>query len=378
MSTRSAYVLLFGLAASVAAQDMAQLEEQITEQDVKLSAALKSATYWKTIGQSKKDELAEVLKAQKFAQGANLAAYGTTDTTAQARLAACLRTRDAAALETEKLQEQTASLASQVEAAQRERNLANETSLRRIAECESKANQTMTESALGAAKLQKSLTSLQTERVQLQQSLKEKDSANDALKNKIAAMEKEHKRKMEEIKNQGEHELAALKNQDAKVLEAHRVLQKAHAVLQKRHEELQDQSLKESQKNATEFARLQKEFQTCTEELATNKQAEEELQKKQEALKAAAMQKGAQKSAAQFQGALKNLTATKEALEVQIKDAKAMVAEKEKIAKEATKDVPDMELKLRRCRESREKTELDFEKILKRCPQKGVFLQQWP
>ena len=30
-------------------------------------------------------------------------------------------------------------------------------------------------------------------------------------------MEKEHKRKMEEIKNQGEHELAALKNQDAKV-----------------------------------------------------------------------------------------------------------------------------------------------------------------
>merc|ERR1719281_549997 len=264
---RSAYVLLFGLAASVAAQDMAQLEEQITEQDVKLSEALKSATYWKTIGQGKKDELAEVLKAQKFAQGANLGAFGTSDTTAQARLAACLRTRDAAELETEKLQEATAQLAAQVEAAQRDRNLANETSLRRVAECESKANQTMMESAATATNLQKSLTSMQSESSQLQNSLKTFESENKALNAKIVAMEKEHKHRLEEIKNQGAHELAAMKNQDAKVLQAHHVLQKAHEVLQKRHQELQDQSRADNAKQASEFQRIKKELQTCTQEL---------------------------------------------------------------------------------------------------------------
>jgi chromosome segregation ATPase len=236
----------------------------------------------------------------------------------------------------------------------------------------------MTESAAEATKLQKSLASLQSERTQLHQSLKTKESANDALKQKLLAMEKEHKRHIEEIKNQGEHELAALKNQDAKVVQAHHVLQKAHDVLQKRHQELKDQSVKEGQKIATESARLQKEFETCTEELATAQKSEQEMQKKQEALKVDAMKKGAEKSAAQFQGALKNLTATKETLEAKIKDAEAVVAEKTAFAKEARKDVPDMELKLRRCRESREKTELDFERVLKRCPQKGVFLQQWP
>merc|ERR1719387_2153484 len=164
MALRSACVLLF--ATLVATQDVAQLEEQLTQEDVKLSEALKSATYWKTIGQSKRDELAEVLKAQKFAQGANLGSFGSSDATAASRLAACLRTRDAAALETEKLQEETASLAAQVEAAQRERNLANETSLRRIAECEAKANKTTTENATEAVKLQKSLDSLKSEHTQ--------------------------------------------------------------------------------------------------------------------------------------------------------------------------------------------------------------------
>merc|ERR1719316_134545 len=197
MTLRSACVLLFGLVATVAAQDVAQLEEQITQEDVKLSEALRSATYWKTIGQSKKDELAEVLKAQKFAQGAKLSGFGNSDATAATRLAACLRTRDAAALETEKLQEETASLAAQVEAAQRDRNLANETSLRRVAECEAKANQTMTESAAQAAQLQKSLTTLQSESTNLQKSLQTVESENKALKNKLVAMEKEHKRKME-------------------------------------------------------------------------------------------------------------------------------------------------------------------------------------
>jgi len=378
MTLRSACVLFCGLVASVAAQDVAELEEQITEQDVKLSEALKSATYWKTIGQSKKDELAEVLKAQKFAQGANLGAFGATDSTAQARLAACLRTRDAAALETEKLQDETASLAAQVEAAQRERNLANETSLRRIAECESKANKTMTEGAAEEAKLQKSLTSLQSESGQLQNSLKTFESENKALNAKLLAMEKEHKRQLEEIKNQGAHELAAMKNQDAKVLQAHHVLQKAHEVLQKRHQELQDQAKKDSEKSVSELQRVQKELQTCTQELAVSRQSEAELLKKQEDVKTAAMKKGAEQSASQFQGALKNATATKAALEAEVKEAKAMVAEKEAIAKEAAKDVPDMELKLRRCIQSREKTELDYQKILKRCPQKGVFLQQWP
>jgi len=379
MTLQSACVLVFGLAALGAAQDVPQLEAQMTEQDTKLSEALKSATYWKTIGQSKKDELAEVLKAQKFAQGANLGSFATgTDATAQARLAACLRTRDAAALDTEKLQEETASLAAQVEAAQRERTLANETSLRRIAECESQANQTMTESAVEVTKLQKSLTETQAESTNLHQSIKTVESANDVLNKKLAAMEKEHKRMMEEISIKGEHELAALKNQDAKVLQAHHVLQKAHEVLKKRHQELQEESQKASQKDATEFQKVKKDLQACTQDLASAKQTEADLQKKQEDLKTAAMKKGAEQSASQFQGALKNATLVSDNLKAKIKEVEAKLAEKQQIANEATKDVPDMELKLRRCRESREKTELDYERILKRCPQKGVFLQQWP
>lgn len=376
MALRSACVLIFATLA--ATQDVAQIEGQLTEDDAKLSQALKSATYWKTIGQSKRDELAEVLKAQKFAQGANLGAFGSSDATAASRLAACLRTRDAAALETEKLQQETASLAAQVESAQRDRNLANETSLRRLAECEAKANQTMTESAAEATKLQKSLDSLKSDHSQLQQSLKSAESENTALNAKLATIQKEHKRQMEDIKNQGEHELATLKNQDAKVLQAHHVLQKAHEVLQKRHQELQDQSKADSQKHVSEFQRIQKELQTCQQDLVTAKQSEAELQKKQEALKTSAMKKGEEQTAQQFQAALKNATATKTALEAKIKEAETLVAEKEAIAKEARKDVPDMELKLRRCRASREKTELDYQAILKRCPQKGVFLQQWP
>jgi len=376
MALRSACVLLF--ATLVATQDVAQLEEQLTQEDVKLSEALKSATYWKTIGQSKKDELAEVLKAQKFAQGAKLSGFGNSDATAATRLAACLRTRDAAAMETERLQGETASLAAQVEAAQRDRNLANETSLRRIAQCEAKANQTMMQSATEAVKLQKSLDSLKSEHTQLQQSLKGAESDNAALNAKLAEMQKEHKRQMEDIKNQGEHELAAIKNQDAKVLQAHHVLQKAHEVLQKRHQELQDQSRADSAKQASEFQRIQKELQTCTQELAATKQSEAELQKKQDDLKASAKQQAAEQTSAQFQAALKNATETKAALEAKIKEKEAVLAEKEAIAKEARKDVPEMELKLRRCRQSREKSELDLQDILKRCPQKGVFLQQWP
>lgn len=365
-------------AAQVVKQDIDQLEQLLTEEDQKLSEALKSATYWKTIGQSKKDELTEVLKAQKFAQNAKLGGFGNSDATAASRLAACLRTRDAAELETERLQGETATLAAQVEAAQRDRNLANETSLRRIAECESKANETMTESAAQAAQLQKSLTTLQSESTNLQKSLQTVESENKALNAKLSAMAKEHMRQLEEIKNQGTRELAAMKNQDAKVMQAHKVLQKAHEVLQKRHKELQDAAKQENEKNAAEQQRVQKEFQTCTQELAAAKETEAELLKKQEAVKIAAMKKGAEQSVSQFQGALKNATATKATLEAKIKEAEALVAKKEAIAKEASKDVPDMELKLRRCIQSREKTELDYQKILKRCPEKGAFLQQWP
>eukprot|EP00746_Dinoflagellata_sp_MGD_P162036 gnl/MRDRNA2_/MRDRNA2_89422_c0_seq1.p1 gnl/MRDRNA2_/MRDRNA2_89422_c0~~gnl/MRDRNA2_/MRDRNA2_89422_c0_seq1.p1 ORF type:complete len:377 (+),score=123.38 gnl/MRDRNA2_/MRDRNA2_89422_c0_seq1:68-1198(+) len=376
MALRSACLLLF--ASLAATQDVNQLEEQLTQEDGKLSQALKSATYWKTIGQSKRDELAEVLKAQKFAQGANLGSFGSSDATAASRLAACLRTRDAAALETEKLQQETASLAAQVEAAQRDRSLANETSLRRIAECEAKANQTMTESATEAAKLQTNLDALKSEHSQLQNSLKTAESDNQALNAKVAAMQKEHKRQLEEIANQGELELAKLKNQDAKVLEAHHVLQKAHEVLQKRHQELQDQSKKNNEKQASEFQRMRNDLQTCQQDLVAAKQSEAELRKKQEKQLTSAMMKGAEQTRVQFQAALKNATDTKSDLEAKIKEAEALVAQKEALAKEARKDVPDMELKLRRCRESREKTELDYQNILKRCPQKGVFLQQWP
>jgi len=293
-------------------------------------------------------------------------------------LAACLRTRDAAELATPKLQLDNAGLAAEVAAAQRARSLANDISLRRIAECEAKANETMVDSAASEMKLQKSVTSLQSQYGQIQESMTKTDSENAVLQKKLKEMQKEHERKMQDIKNNGEHTLAALKNQDAKVMEAHRVLQKAHEVLVKRHKELQEQTVKDSIKNATETKRLTLEYQTCTKELATAKQTEAQMQQKQEELKAAAMKKGADENAAQFQGAVKNMTATKQVLEAKIKEGEAVLAEKVKMAQEATKDMPDMELKLRRCRQSREKTELDFQRVLKRCPQKGVFLQQWP
>merc|ERR1719387_1783376 len=172
-----------------------------------------------------------------------------------------------------------------------------------------------------------------------------------------------------------------MKSQDSKVLEAHRVLQKAHEVLQKRHAELEDKTVK-GRPNHTEIQQVRQLAKQCKTDLATSKQAEAKMQDETQKMRAAALKQGTQETDAKWSQELQNLTATKEALEVKVRNAMAESTAQEKKATVATKDVPDMELKLRRCLESREKTELDLQRVMKRCPQKAAFLQEyvqeWP
>lgn len=377
---RVVVVALF-LFAGVAAQDAAGPEQQLTGERAKLSHALKSATFWEKIGQTQKDELQQVMRAEKFAQTSSIGMHASSDSTAGARLTACLHTRDGAQVQAEHLQRENAQLAAEVEDEQRERSLANETAMRKIAECEVRVNKTMSSTTTHWEGMQQHYAALQGEHQKMQEEVQRLAKFRDEFQEKLQKQKKEQEAKLAELKKEQDSKLAEMQRQDAKVLEAHRVLQKAHEVLQKRHGELEKQAQKD-RPNHKEVQQVREESSRCAKDLAASQQAEASLKAAEQKMRADALKQGSQATDAKWQQELKNVTAAKDALELKVREATTEAVAQEKKAKVATKDIPDMELKLRRCLSSRAKTELDLQRVMKRCPQKAAFVQEyvqeWP
>lgn len=381
-------LLTIAVAVTVAvAQDVGRLQQQLAAEGEKLQQAAKAASYWQALSQKEQAELKEVLsgvhKAAKMGAGAE-----TTDSTVGARLTACLRTRDVVQMEIEKLQQENADLSSKVAEERQTRTAVNETMQRGIAECEARANETKTKNAAQYRKLQQADAALQSEHDKLTATFKSMQHEKDTLQKQAADMESSFEHKAAEMQKQHEQKMAEMAKQHAKVMEAHKVLKKAHEVLQKRHDEMEQLAEKQraqSNNYTAELKVLRVDEKACQEQLAASKQLQQKTQLEAQAVKKAAMEEGTKLSNTKWEEVVRNVTAEKNALQAKLQNVTAHADEQQKRSVAATRDIPEMETKLRQCRHSREKTELDMTKLLEKCKgKKDAFLQlqmqiqDWP
>lgn len=381
-------LLTIALATSaVLAQDAARLQQQLAAEGEKLQQAVKAANYWQALSQKEQAELKEVLsgvhKATKLGVGEE-----TQDATVGTRLTACLRTRDVVQMEIEKLQQQNAELSSKVAEERQTRTAVNETMQRGIAECEARANETMTKNAAQYRKLQQADVALQAEHEKLRATFQGMQRERDALQKQAAEMETSFEHKAAEMQKQHEQKMAEMAKQHAKVMEAHKVLKKAHEVLQKRHDEmekLEQRQRAQSNNYTAELKVLRADEKNCQEQLAASQQTQKKMEAAAQAVQKAALEEGTKLSNAKWEEIVRNVTTEKNALQAKLTNITAHADEQQRRSTAATRDIPEMEVKLRQCRHSREKTELDMQKILEKCKgKKDAFLQMqmqvqdWP
>lgn len=379
-------LLTVSVAASVVVAQDVQLQKQLVAEGEKLQKAVKATSYWQTLSQKEEAELKEVLngvhKASKYGSGAE------TDSTVGARLTACLRTRDVIQMGIDKLQRENAELSSKVAEERQARSSVNETMEHGIADCEARAKDTLARSAAEYEKLEQADAALQSEHNKLKTTLQTMQHERDALQKQTDDMKSSFDRKAAEMKKEHEQKMAEMAKQHAKVMEAHRVLKEAHAVLQKRHDEmekLEEEQKAQSSNYTAELKVLRASGKQCQDQLAASKQNQQKLQSDTELAKKAALQEGAKMSDGKWAEVVRNVTSAKEALEAKLNNVMVHASEQQKRNKAASQDIPEMETKLRQCRQSREQTELHMQKILEKCKgKKDAFLQMnmqvqdWP
>lgn len=361
------------LLASVAAQDEPELQHQLAAEEQREQMAEKAATFWQSQTQTQTAELHTALSHEKAT------ALGS------ASLTACLRTRDVVQMEMAKLQAMEQEQSEKVSTEQRLASQVNETMHSGLSECESKLTITLKNNTASVHKLEDVQGKLQKEHDDLKAAVDAAEAEKEKLENEVAQKQKEFEKEIADAKLAQEAKVANVKKQHAKVMEAHQLLKKAHEALQKQHDMMmkeEEEEHAEMNKQASQQDVLKEKMQECQMNLKNSSDSQMQMRSSEKDAHQAAHSAGAEASNQKWSKIIANMTAENEALEAKVQELKNTAEEHERKAKSVEKDIPEMQTKLRQCRASREKTELDMQKALEHCPKKDVFLQmetmQWP
>lgn len=359
--------------ASANAQEDPQLQQQLVQEQLKMQQAEKASSFWQSQTETQTAQLHDALSHEK-ATGLG-----------SASLTACLRTRDVVQMEMQKLQSTQDELSQKVSY---EKNLAskvNDTLHSGLAECEARLQVTLKNTSVAVHNLQDAQKKIQQEHDDFKASVDAAQSEQQKLHNQVAAKEKEFQKEIENAKLDQARKVANLKKQHAKVMEAHNMLKKAHETLQKQHDEMQ--KLEEKQRaqmsqEASQKDAIKEQLQQCNEYLKNSTDSQSRLRSSEKDVHQAAHSEGAQQSSEKWNEIMKNMTTQNAALQSQVEGLENKAEELQKSADNVEKDVPELQAKLRQCRASREKTELETQKALEHCPKKDSFLQlqqmEWP
>lgn len=402
--------------------DAVRLEQEVQEEELKYAKAEKEAgkaekeaAYWKALGQKEGAELKEIMHAEHYVATAGAGATGDEHTVG-ARLTACLRTRDVVQMEGEKLRKENAALQGQAAEIQATKELINNTLSQKLADTAAEASRRETELFAEQEMLQSDMDKLkgdykiaQEEQQKLQKGKQAAEVERDALKKQLAAMTKQHNEVVKAHKT---------------LKEAHQVLQRRHQDMVKQHENMMKQVAKhdeeERAKSSAKGANVTKPVVNVTKPAAMSanmtevrasapaetkkasqetEETEAKLAKCQETvnklstqdqtlhnadreLRLAAFKQGEKEGEANCKLKIQNVTAAKDAALQQSKNSELKAAAEVKRYEllvqnldDAGKARDEAETKLRQCRASREKTEVELQRVMSRTGEKSAFLQ---
>jgi len=338
-----------------------------------MEQAVKAANFWQSQTQTQTTQLHDALSHEKAT------ALGS------ASLTACLRTRDVVQMEMQKLQATQDDLSQKVNNEKLLASKVNETMHSGLAECDARLEVTLKNTSVAVHNLQDVQKKIQQERDDFKASVDAAQAEQQKLRDQVAEKEKAFQKEIQDAKLDQAQKVANLKKQHAKVMEAHNMLKKAHEALQKQHDDMQ--KVEEKQKaqrsqEALEKNALEEQLHQCKDYLKNSTDAQNKLHNSEKDMHQAAHSEGAKQSGEKWNEIIKNMTTQNAALESQVEAMTNKAAEFQKSADSVEQDIPELEAKLRQCRASRQKTELETQKALEHCPKKDSFLQlqqmQWP
>jgi chromosome segregation ATPase len=359
--------------ASATAQEIPELQQQVVQEQLKMQQAEKASSFWQSQTETQTAQLHDALSHEKAT------ALGS------ASLTACLRTRDVVQMEMQKLQMKQDDLSQK---ASYEKSLAskvNETMHSGLAECEARLEVTLKNTSVAVHNLQDAQKNIQQEHDDFKASVDAAQSEQQQLRDQVAAKDEEFRKEIEAAKLDQARKVANLKKQHAKVMEAHNMLKKAHEALQKQHDEMQKVEEKQKAQRSQEASQkdaMKEQLQQCNEYLKNSTDSQNLLRSSEKDMHQAAHSEGAKQSSEKWNEMIKNMTTQNAALQSQVDGLQNTAEQLQQSANNVEKDVPELQAKLRQCRASREKTELETQKALEHCPKKDSFLQlqqmQWP
>lgn len=348
-------------------QEKVRAEEQLVAKDERTIAAEKAQlekddqtiAYWKALGSKEETELHEMMKAEEYS-----ANHMMDKSTSGARLIACLKTRDIAQMEGEKLQKENAKLQGEVLEATHMKELINQTLSSKISQMAAKASEDANNHKASMEKLQKEQSEI------LAQFAKVKEENAKIM---------EVKRLIEQEREQLRTQLEDITKKHEKVVKAHQGLKKAHEVLQKRHDELETRA---QAVNATQLSlelhNLQRKEDDCVKQITTMNTQEKKVHETEADMRLAAFKQGTKESDQKWSAAVKNATSQRDASRYAAEYAERKAADLRATADKEKKAKDEAEVKLRQCRASREKMEIELERLNKKTGEKSSFLQLVP
>jgi len=365
----AAWCLLLVGAASQEAWQQQELRSDIKS----VEKAAKAASFWQSQTQTETVELHDALSHEKAA------ALGS------ASLTACLRTRDVVQMVMQKLQTENEDFSQKIPEEKRLASVVNQTMHTGLSDCEARLKVTLSNNTAAVKKLQDVQGELQKNQDDLKAAIDSAQKENAGFVSQVAEQEKEFAKQIVEAKALEEKKAADVKKRHAQVMKAHTMLKKAHEALQKQHEAMRETAEAQRTRRSTESAQqvsLKGQTQQCQASLQNSTSAQTQMRTSEKDVHQAAKGTGAAQSNLKWSDILKNMTEQNAALDAQVEKLEKSATEQENKAKNVVKDLPEMGQKLRQCRASREKTELDMQKALEHCPKREAFLQmqvlQWP
>jgi hypothetical protein len=346
-----------------AEEQLVKDERIITLDKQQLAKSSQSIAYWKALGTKEETELHEMMKAEEYS-----ADHMMDKSTTGARLIACLKTRDIAQMEGEKLQKENAKLQGEILEANHTKDVINQTLSLKISQIATKANKDETDHKANLEKLQKEQSEILTQFAKV----KEENA-------KIM----EVKRLVEEEREQLRKQLEEITKKHEKVVKAHQGLKKAHEVLQKRHDELETRA---QAVNTTQLSmdlrNLQRKQDDCVRQVTSMSSQEKKIHDTEADMRLAAFKQGTKESDQKWAAAVKNATSQRDASRYAAEYAEKKAADLRATADNEKKAKDEAEVKLRQCRASREKMEIELERLNKPTGEKSAFLQlvpsDWP
>lgn len=349
------------------------MQQQLVAEEQKMQQAVKATNFWQSQTERQSVELHDALSHEKAT------ALGSVS------LTACLRTRDVVQMEMQKLQIKQDDLSEKVKEEKRLASEVNETMQSGLTECEERLKVTLKNTSVAVHDLKDLQVKLQKEHDDFKAEVDTQQAEQQRLHIQVAEKEKQFQKEIEDAKLEQARKVADLKKQHAKVMEAHNMLKKAHEALQKQHDQmmkLEEEEKAQRNQQASQQVSMTEKLQQCKSDLKNSTDSQNQIRSSAKDVHHAAHSEGAKESSQKWNEIIKNMTLEDAALEAKVEELEKSAIEQENKTKSVGKDIPELEAKLRQCRASRTKTELETQKALAHCPKKEAFLQlqvmQWP